>query len=211
MDLSRWLLRIRTAVLAVLFIVAGNIILNEDVEAKQEELSRSLIRFHVRANSDSEEDQQLKLLVKDAVVCYMEELLEDSSDVQESARRIQVHMEDILAVAMEVIHENGYDYDLEGYMTKEKFPLKVYGDVALPPGEYTAFRIDIGEAEGKNWWCVLYPPLCFVDITYGVVPKESKEEMEKIVGEEAFRLTEDCTVEFKYLTFLNPWLEDFNQ
>lgn len=198
---------LRTAVLAVLLFLTIHIIFSEKVAAEQENIAKELIRFHVRANSDSEADQQLKLQVKNAVVAYMERLLEGSGSVEESGKRIEDNMEEILQEAMQVIHENGYEYDVSGYMVKEYFPLRVYGDVALPPGEYTAFRIDIGEAEGKNWWCVLYPPLCFVDITHGVVPDESKEELKNVVGEEEYALTDTYSLEFKYLKFLNKYLE----
>lgn len=198
---------LRTAVLAVLLFLAMNIILSEQVQARQESLASSLIRFHVRANSDSEADQELKMQVKDAVVAYMEELLRDAENVNESAEIIQNNMDGILQTAMEVIHENGYNYDISGYMTEEYFPLRVYGDVALPPGEYTAFRIDIGDACGKNWWCVLYPPLCFVDITHGVVPEETKEELKNVISEEEYACTDTYSLEFKYLKFLNKWVE----
>lgn len=198
---------LRTAALAVLLFLAIHIIFSEKVAAEQEKIAKELIRFHVRANSDSEEDQQLKLEVKNTVVNYMEQILEGSQSVEESGKRIEENMDAILQKAMNTIHARGYDYDVYGYMVKEYFPLRVYGDIALPPGEYTAFRIDIGEARGKNWWCVLYPPLCFVDITHGVVPKESKEEFQSIIGEEESALTDACSLEFKYLTFLNKYLE----
>lgn len=198
---------LRTAVLAVLFFLIVHIIFSERAAAQQQKIADELIRFHVRANSDSEEDQQLKLEVKNTVVNYMEQILDGSQSVEESGERIEKNMEGILREAVNTIHAQGYDYDVYGYMVKEYFPLRVYGDIALPPGEYTAFRIDIGEAEGKNWWCVLYPPLCFVDITHGVVPKESKEEFQNIIGEEEAVLTDTCSLEFKYLKFLNKYLE----
>lgn len=197
----------RTAVLAVLLFLTVNIILSERVDAQQKKIASELIRFHVRANSDSEADQNLKMQVKDAVVKYMEELLRDSEDVNESAELIRDNMNEILETAMKVIHENGYDYDAAGYMVKEYFPLRVYGDIALPPGEYTAFRIDIGNAEGKNWWCVLYPPLCFVDITHGVVPDEAKEQLKNVIGDEGYTAADTYSVEFKYLKFLNKFVE----
>lgn len=150
---------LRTAVLAVLLFLTIHIIFSERVTVEQEEIAKELIRFHVRANSDSEADQQLKLEVKNTVVNYMEQILEGSQSVEESKKRIEENMDAILWEAMNTIHARGYDYDVYGYMVKEYFPLRVYGDIALPPGEYTAFRIDIGEARGKNWWCVLYPPL----------------------------------------------------
>lgn len=203
----RRLKMLRTAILAVLFLVAANILMSEKVAANQKELADSLIRFHVRANSDSDEDQELKLKVRDAVVDYMEVLLCESQSAKQSQEIIANNMEDILGVAMQVIHDNGYQYDLSGYIVEEYFPLRTYGDIALPPGEYTAFRIDIGEAQGRNWWCVLYPSLCFVDVTHGVVPDESKAEFQKIADETGAQVTTTYSVEFKYLKFLNEFLE----
>ncbi len=199
---------LRTALLAVLLLVSVNIIYGEQVAKMQSAIADELIRFHVRANSDSEADQQLKLEVKDAVVDYMQVILAGSKDVRESEQIIADNMEKILQVAMGVIHTKGYEYDVTGYMTQEYFPLKTYGDVALPPGDYKAFRIDIGEAEGKNWWCVLYPPLCFVDVTHGVVPEAEKQEFEKILEEEDCELVDTCSFEFKYLTFLNKYITE---
>lgn len=198
---------LRTAVLAVLFLVVGNIFYGEQVQARQQKLADELIRFHVRANSDSEEDRQLKLKVRDTVVEYMENLLCESDSVKESQQIITANMEQILTEAMKVIHANGYEYDLTAYMVEEYFPLRTYGNVALPPGVYTAFRIDIGEAKGQNWWCVLYPPLCFVDVTHGVMPDESKTELENILVDEDIEINSECVIEFKYLKFLNQFLE----
>ncbi len=134
----------RTAVLAVLFFLAANILVNENVEAKQKEIASSLVRFHVRANSDSPEDQELKLKVRDAVVEEMEMLLKDSESVEESLETIEQNMEHILTVASQTVRENGYQLEVSGYITEEYFPLRIYGDVDLPPGRYTAFRIDLG-------------------------------------------------------------------
>ncbi|MGN0514566.1 MAG: stage II sporulation protein R [Lachnospiraceae bacterium] len=198
---------LRTALLAVLLLLAAEVRFGEDVAAKQEEISAKVIRFHVRANSDSPEDQELKMAVKEAVVGYMEEILKGAQSAEQSAEIINKHMEEILLVASERMHELGYSYDLRGYLVKEYFPLRVYADVALPPGEYTAFRIDIGEARGKNWWCMLYPALCFVDITHGVVPDESKEELKSVIGEEDYTVVDTYSLEFKYLKFLNKYVE----
>lgn len=198
-------IKIRTALVAVLLFAIINGAFSQEVSGVQSRLSEEIVRFHIRANSDSKEDQNLKLKVKEAVVTYMEDLLEGAKDSKESASRIEDNMEDLLMCAMEVIHEEGYEYDLKGYLVKEYFPMKMYGDVCMPAGEYTAFRIDIGNASGKNWWCVLYPPLCFVDVTCAVVPEESKKKIEEIVKEEESQNT--YSVEFKYLKFLNKYIE----
>lgn len=155
-------------------------------DAMQKEIASKIIRFHVRANSDSDEDQQLKLMVKDAVVSYLSEAMKASDSKEDSTTYIEAHIEDIEAVALEVIKAQGYDYTVDAYITTEYFPTKSYGDVTIPCGEYDAFRIDIGENSGKNWWCILYPPLCFVQGSYGVATDESKMLLKNVLDEDEF-------------------------
>ena len=155
---------------------------NEIIEG----LSSSLIRFHVIANSDTKEDQALKVTVKDEVILKMHELLKDANTIDDSRELINEHMEDLKALAMEVIQSEGYNYPVEISLGQEVFPLKKYGDVVLPPGQYEALVIRIGEAKGKNWWCVLFPPLCFVDATHGVVDESSKQQLKKVLSEEEY-------------------------
>ncbi len=178
---------------------------NMDAAKLQAGLAKSIIRFHVRANSDSEEDQQLKLKVKDAVVTYMEPLLSKSASIDESRQILEANIEQIKELALMVLADNESDKSVRVYFEESYFPMKSYGDVTFPPGVYEAFRIDIGDSEGKNWWCVLYPPLCFVDATYGELPKESKETLENVLTKEEYNAItgENCEFRFKYLTFLN--------
>ena len=168
-------------------------------------IADEIVRFHVRANSDSEEDQQLKLRVKEAVVEYLSGALAEADSVDEAKALIQYNMDNILMVATEVILQEDEEYTVEAYFTREYFPIKCYGDITLPAGEYEAFRIDIGKAEGKNWWCVLFPKLCFVDVCYGVVPEESKEALEMVLDEEEYELItgEEFVYEFKIFEFFN--------
>lgn len=171
----------------------------------QKEIAEKIIRFHVRANSDSEEDQALKLLVKDAVVTYLTEEMKASSSKDDSAAYIEKHIDDIEAVALEVINTQGYNYTVHAYLTKEYFPTKSYGDVTIPCGEYDAFRIDIGENAGKNWWCILYPPLCFVQGSYGVATDQSKMLLQNVLDEDEFDYissasSEDIGFDFKFLS-----------
>lgn len=175
----------------------------------QEEIAKELIRFHVRANSDSEEDQALKLKVKNAIVLFLEKELENATTLDEARNILYDDMGAITEIALDVIEEEGYEYNVDVYFEEDYFPLKVYGDMAFPPGVYEAFRVDIGGAEGKNWWCVLYPPLCFVDSAYSVVPDDTKQKFEDVLSDEAYGaiMSEECdnTYEFrfKFLTFLN--------
>ena len=151
-----------------------------------------LFRSHVLANSDSEEDQALKLKVKEGVTGYLDQYLnEDGMTLDETKEIVEDKKEDVIVLAQEIIRENGYDYSVTAELTTDYFPVKSYGDVTLPAGEYEAFRIKIGEAEGKNWWCILYPPLCFVDASYGYVPDASKQKLEKMLDADAYQTITD--------------------
>jgi len=135
-----------------------------------DEVKDSLIRFHVIANSDSEEDQNLKLKVKNKVIDYLYPYLNDSQSLDESRQIIKDRMQEVKKLAEEVIKDNNYKYSIKVELSRENFPDKSYGNITLPQGNYEAFRIIIGDGQGKNWWCVMFPPLCFVD--------ESKAEVE---------------------------------
>ena len=139
----------------------------------QKEISSKIIRFHVRANSDSEEDQKLKLKVRDEVMAYLDERLPKSGSVKDAKAVLNDNIEEIGQIALATIHKEGYNYSVSVYFEESYFPIKTYGDMVFPAGKYEAFRIDIGDSEGKNWWCVLFPPLCFVDSTYAVVPEDT--------------------------------------
>lgn len=152
-----------------------------------------ILRFHVRANSDSEEDQELKLAVKEDVVTMLEPLLSGCHNVDESRRVIVANLQNIYTVAVSTIVEQGYDYEVKVYLTEEEFPAKTYGDLTFPAGEYQALRIDIGEAKGQNWWCVVYPPLCFIDGSTAVVSAKGKEQLKEILSSEEYEALFDSS------------------
>ena len=135
-----------------------------------DEVKDSLIRFHVIANTDSEEDQNLKINVKNKVIEYLYPYLNNSQSLDESRQIIKDRMQDVKKLAEEVIKANNYEYKIQVELSRENFPDKSYGNITLPQGNYEAFRIIIGDGQGRNWWCVMFPPLCFVD--------ESKAEVE---------------------------------
>lgn len=176
----------------------------------QKGIAESIIRFHVRANSDSDSDQQLKMEVKNRVITYLKPLLDESKSIDESRQILDNHRQDIKELADNTLRELGSEQTTNVYFEQSYFPMKSYGDVTFPPGEYEAFRIDIGESCGKNWWCVLYPPLCFVDASYGVLPDDSKETLENILTDDEYNaITKtQCKYRFKYLKFLNFLFED---
>lgn len=176
------------------------------VEDLQPGISEKIIRFHIVANSDSDDDQELKLKVKEAVVAYTSALLENSSSIEESETLINEHYDEILSIAKATVSENGYSYPVYCTMGYEYFPTKSYGNYTFPPGQYKAFQIKIGEAKGKNWWCVLYPPLCFIDICHGTYGNYDNNILSKtLTSEEYDAVTGKYVIKyrFKYLTFLN--------
>lgn len=177
-----------------MIILAGLLLVNAKLEREkqvsavsyQQQIAGEVLRFHVIANSDSEEDQKLKLKVKEAVLEAMRPKLADAKTVEEAEEIIMINMEEIEAVADKVIKEEGYTYKSRGVLGKTTFPVKQYGDMVFPAGEYEAFRILLGEAEGKNWWCVMFPTLCYVDETYDVITEENKEQFKAILTEEEY-------------------------
>lgn len=149
---------------------------NQELVLNYDEAKDSIIRFHVIANSDSEEDQNLKLKVKNKVIEYLYDKLDKSESLEESRQIIKDNMEDVKKIASQVINNSNYSYDVKVELGRENFPDKAYGNIVLPQGNYEAFRVIIGQGEGKNWWCVMFPPLCFVDESKAQVQYEETEE-----------------------------------
>ena len=127
---------------------------------QQQELSRKMIRLHVIAHSDSAADQALKLEVRDAVLDYATAVLQRSEDMAAAQQELQRELPRIESIARAAVKAEGYDYGVTASLGQAEFPLKEYDGFSLPAGEYTALRLVIGEGEGQNWWCVVFPPLC---------------------------------------------------
>ncbi len=140
------------------------------------DVKNSLIRFHVIANSDNNEDQELKIKVKNAVIEYLYPYLSNSSSIEESRQIIIDNEDKVKQIAQKVIKDNRYSYDVKLELSHENFPEKSYGNIVLPQGNYEAFRIIIGSGQGRNWWCVMFPPLCFVDESKAEVQYNKTEE-----------------------------------
>lgn len=153
----------------------------------QEEIASQILRFHVVANSDSVVDQSLKLVIKDKLTNALKPELKSAHNLDDARRIIEHNLSNLESLSNQVIKEHGFSYETKASITKGYFPLKVYGDLSLPPGEYEAIRIELGEANGQNWWCIMYPPLCFVDSTYSVVPDSSKEQLKELLSEEEYQ------------------------
>ena len=169
--------------------------------AVTKDISDNLFRLHVIANSDSDEDQELKYIVRDKILASIGEMCKNVNTKEEIVNIAKENMDEIKKIAKNTILENGYDYSVNIDVGNFSFPTKYYGDVALPSGFYDALKIEIGQAEGNNWWCVMFPPLCFTDITSGIVPDSSKEYLKDNLSNEEYNLiagdSADVKVKFK--------------
>ncbi len=183
---------------------------NSYVSAVSSNISSSVFRLHVIANSDSSEDQNLKLIVRDRVLAYMNSLVDTNiSSKEEIMRLVSDNLENFKSIAQDTVYENGYNYDVNVEIGNFTFPTKTYGDIALPAGYYDALRVTIGEAKGKNWWCVMFPPLCFVDVSSGVVPEDSKETLEESLSDEEYELISGSSTEFEVKFKFVEFFENF--
>lgn len=156
-------------------------------EYNSRKYAENILRFHVIANSDTMQDQALKLKVRDAVGCKVSELAECAVNAQETAEIVAQHSKEIIEAAEECIKKEGYDYKVSIEIGEFYFPTKYYSEMSLPAGEYDAVRIIIGEGKGENWWCVLFPPLCFSN---GIAVEDFDVEKK-----------ENVTVKFKFTEF----------
>ena len=184
-------------------ILTWNIFLNLETKSTVSVLSHSAIRFHILANSDSVSDQTLKMRVKESVVNYIYEKTGDFKTVDEAKNFILNNDKTIKSIATKAIADNGYDYTVSSTFGFSDFPVKSYGDVIFPKGTYTSYTIKIGNGKGHNWSCVLYPPLCFVDVSTGVLPDNSKEKLRDSLSDTQYHTVTKYNFKFKYLKFFN--------
>ena len=171
------------------------------VTAVSSDLSNAVFRLHVLANSDSEEDQKLKLKVRDSLLQYMNTLCSSCQTKKEAIAIAIEHKNEFQKIAEHTIKENGYSYSVKINIDNFYFPTKNYGDISLPAGFYDALRVEIGKAQGQNWWCVMFPSLCFIDINSGIVDSEAKENLEENLNSESYNIVSDNNnlgIEFKF-------------
>ena len=131
----------------------------------EHEIFSNMIRLHILANSDSQGDQELKLKVRDYILADVAELIRYSADTAEAQSELERGLGQIERRAREFIKSHGYGHELSVSLTRERYPTRIYGDYIFPSGFYNSLRIIIGEARGENWWCVLFPPICFSGAT----------------------------------------------
>lgn len=159
-----------------LFIISFTYIIHPYLETQAKEgYKDEIIRFHIRANSDKEEDQALKLKIRDEILKEMEEKFKDTKSLDESREIIKQNMREMKSITEKVIREEGKDYEVAVRLGQDNFPTRKYGNLVFPAGDYETLLITLGEGKGQNWWCVMFPPLCFVDITHSVAYNLEKE------------------------------------
>ena len=177
---------------AISFFLIGVRLIHEEQAAKkqllQKGIAQNVIRLHVKANSNSTKDQLLKLHVRDAVISDLQNCLKKSTSRKAAEQMLISRLADIRQTAEKQLRKEGSFYTVKIALSDRLFPQKKYGDMTFPAGIYRAICIEIGHAEGHNWWCVLFPSLCFVDETTATVPKESKKKLKKSLTKEEYKL-----------------------
>ena len=181
----------------ILFIIYILFSLFSYSNAVSTEIQNSVFRLHIIANSDSKEDQDLKYKIRDALIEYMDSISKDISSKEEAIEIAKDNENEFYNIAQKVIYDNGFNYNVNIEIGNFSFPTKTYGDISLPSGFYDALKVEIGKANGQNWWCVMFPSLCFVDVSNSIVPEESKEELQSSLQEEEYNLISSNTLEFK--------------
>lgn len=176
------------------FLMGANLCLgNEIVQNKlQKGIAKQVIRLHVVANSDSEYDQKLKLRVRDQIITGLQKDLQSAGSVKEAKKILSQKLSQIEKTAGHTLQSAGSHQKVQVSLKNRAFPVKRYGDLTFPKGTYQALCVEIGQAQGHNWWCVLFPSLCFVDETTAIVPEESKEKLKhSLTREEYDELTKE--------------------
>ena len=175
------------------------------------DLSTNIFRLHIIANSDSSEDQLLKLKIRDSIINYMKIATKNANSKEEIINFCKNNLDELKNIAIQVIKENGYEYDVNIEIGNFYFPTKDYANISLPAGNYDALRIKIGNATGKNWWCSLFPPLCFVDISSGVLEDEDSKVLKENLNSEEYSLitntSDEMKLKFKIIEIINEKLQ----
>ncbi len=141
------------------------------ISVEEKKIHEEYLRIHIRANSNDEEDQKIKYLIKEKLVSYLTPLLSECKTKEKAERELKIRLSDIEEITNDTLKTNGYDYICRASIREENFPTRTYDSLTLEAGFYDALIVELGEGSGDNWWCVVYPPLCFVDGGHGYVYK----------------------------------------
>lgn len=214
----------RRIICAVIGIILGAIVtgclcvqravmVDEKIKNMQTQLSQEVFRFHVLADSDSHDAQKVKLKVRDRILEYMKESMPGSAEIFGADQTKQWAMEHTLEfkrIAEETIREEGFFYGAKAEVVTCYFPEKRYGEVVFPEGYYEALRICLGKAKGRNWWCCLYPNLCFKSATRVVVDEEGQDQLKSVLSPDEYEMV-TATTDFKLKSFFFDRYKDWRK
>lgn len=211
--------KIERVCLIIAFVTAGlltawavkerGMLVQARAETATEMLSEEVLRFHVIADSDSGMDQSLKMQVKEAVLAYLQDGLQEEeahgeeTSLTSTKRFVSEHLAEIEQLSEAVLVENGCTDPVNAELVTDAFPKKRYGDIVFPAGTYEALRVNIGSAKGHNWWCCLYPNLCFTDAVHARVVDEDKEKLSHVLSDDSYDMI-TCMTNFKIKWFFFP-------
>ena len=171
-------------------------------KAAQQELAASVIRFHVLADSDRQRDQQVKLEVRDALLERMEKLLEGAESLETARKRLGDNLESLREEAETVVREAGSSVPVNVELTREDFPVRTYSRYRFPAGEYETLQITLGSGEGHNWWCLIFPSLCFQDSLHPVLSEDGERKLKYVLSDETYdRILQKEKVSIGFLWF----------
>lgn len=179
-------MKYKVFVIALFILTATGIRYNRQ-ENMQRQLADKVLRFHVLANSDSSEDQKLKLKVRDAVGSYMQTQMPEYESKEACEAFVQEQITEIEQVAEQVVADAGFTYTVHAQLEECEFPVKTYGVYTFPAGMYDALKVTIGEGGGENWWCVMYPNMCFENSMYEVVDEKAGEALRAVLDEKEYQ------------------------
>lgn len=170
----------------------------------QSKIAAQVLRLHVIANSDSESDQRLKIAVRNRILSEVSDLFENTSSAAEAAKIAEGKLEFLTEIARDEVKKQGFSYPVSVKIGKVAFPVKFYDDIMLPSGQYTALQITIGSGGGRNWWCVMYPPMCSLD---GITSDNSRSALKSALSESDFNMVSSngkgAQIRFKIVDLIN--------
>lgn len=198
--MKKFFVAILIGVLSAVSLVSGTANTRDDLQS-------SIVRLHVRANSNSTSDQQLKLKVRDAILKETQSITQSCKSAADAKEEICKSTERIAQIAKEEIQKNGFDYDVSIRIGKSEFPTKTYDGFTLPAGTYEALTVDIGSGKGENWWCVMFPPLCFARES---IDAEAWDMLEKALTPTTYDLikSEKTEIKFKIYETVRNFISD---
>lgn len=180
MKYKKIILSLTLLIISIIYITSPHI---TSEEAYMEGIKDEIIRFHVKANSDVEKDQALKLKVRDEILKETQTQFGNSESLDETRLIVENNIDNIKSIAKKAIEEQGEKYSVDVSLGMQNFPTRKYGDAVFPAGEYETLQVTIGEGKGKNWWCVMFPPLCFVEMTDGNAANV-ENDLKEVLSEE---------------------------